>query len=71
MTLIMLITKLSKYIPTFIRRALALTHLGIYVRSLPLLLLSHLLPPRSHSPDLVRGAGADFPCGISLVEEFL
>lgn len=67
----MLITKLSKYILTFIRRALTLMHLGIYARSFPLLLLSHLLPRRSDSPDLVRDTGADLACGITLVEELL
>lgn len=71
MALMMLTTKLSDYLPTFIRTALTLMHVGIYVYSLPLLLLSHLLPLRSDSPNLVRGTGADLPCGITLGEEFL
>lgn len=71
MTLIMLTTKLSEYLPTFIRRALTLMHIGIYVSSLPLFLLSHLLPLRCDSPNLVRGTGAGLPCGITLGEEFL
>lgn len=67
----MLITWLSKYIPTFIRRVLTLMHLGLYICCSPSLLLSHLLPPRSDSPDLVRGAGTDLACGTTSVEELL
>lgn len=46
-------------------------HLGLYVCCSPLLLLSHLLTPRSDSPDLVRGAGTDLACGTTSVGKLL